>query len=107
MPSNLQIKFEDKPLTFNPGAAGNGRHQVPEDFDGARVHVEVKNGQVTAVHGERDGKPVETFIIMGTLPGTGQQPVNTMMSSRVDCYLCACSGGSCTCRPYPCPGGGD
>jgi hypothetical protein len=100
--------LEDDALDFEPNTARSGRHLAAKDLNGATVHVDMRDGQVTSVHGEHNGKPVETFIISGAWAdesadtGEGER----LMASRVSCWLCACSGGSCTCRPYPCPGGG-
>lgn len=89
----------------DPTTLGDGRHLLADDLDGARVHVVVRNGVVVSVDAERDGQPVEAYYIVRTVPedgsGSGEQ-----RAQGVRCYLCACSGDSCTCRPVACPGGG-
>jgi len=83
-------------------ALGNGRHALKHELGGAKIYATVENGVVVGYEAERDGVEVESFILHKKASG----PKTTLRNNRVDCYLCACSGDSCTCRPYPCPGGG-
>jgi hypothetical protein len=103
MPGNLQFKFQDEQIDFDPKKAGNGRHLAASDLDGAQVHVDIHEGHITGVHGEKHGKPVQTFYITGTAPADGSESGHEgLMASQMTCYLCACSGNSCTCRRIPC-----
>lgn len=107
MPGDLSFTFDDDMLDFDPGHAGNGRHLASKDIAGARVHVDMHDGHITGVHGERNGKAVEAFYLTGTFPSeTSGARHESLFASDVRCYLCACSDNTCTCKRVPCPRSG-
>ncbi|WP_413249198.1 hypothetical protein [Sinomonas flava] len=81
-------------LTEGLAAKGDGRHQLDVDLDGAKIFAVVKDGRITGYEGERDGQPIET-VTLQEIHAPGER-----MARR--CYLCACSGDSCTCIPIDC-----
>jgi hypothetical protein len=102
VPRTLHI--EDTPLIENEAdlLGQDGRHALPGELAGAKIHLEVQGGEIVGHEAERDGETIETFVLR-ELPNqlAGEQQIQ-----GVRCYLCACSGDSCTCRSVPCPGGG-
>ena len=102
MPRTLQ--FEDTPLIENEThlLGQDGRHTLPDELAGAKIHVEVRDGQLVNFEAERDGEQLETFVLQEVPSQLGSE----QLPAGVRCYLCACSGDTCTCRSVPCPGGG-
>jgi hypothetical protein len=98
------LQFEDTPLIENEAhlLSQDGRHALPDELGGAKIHVEVRDGELVSFEAERDGETVETLL----LREVPSQFSSEQLPAGVRCFLCACSGDSCTCRPVPCPGGG-
>ena len=101
MPRTLH--FEDTPLIENEAEllGRDGRHALPDELAGAKIHVEVSDGKLVNYEAERDGETVETFVLHEVPSSSAAE----QLPAGVRCYLCACSGDTCTCRSVPCPGG--
>ena len=105
MSRNLHLELQDERLPFDAASLPDGRHLVTDDLDGSSIYAEVRSGKIESVHGERDGKQVEAFLMISNSASEGSGLIHPDQMP-VRCYLCACSGDSCTCRRVPCPGGG-
>jgi hypothetical protein len=99
-----EFHFLDESAALDSFPSDDGRHLIVDDLAGAKVFVEIDGGEVIGFHAQHDTDDNVEVLLIQQYRGGGSTP-QALPRGPVKCFLCACSGDSCTCIPRPCPGG--